>query len=160
MAGASDSHIVRTKTNDGLPEPIPSFQVNVITTETSIIVQWPYPSVPNGDILSYRLSYSYFSSFSKNPPTEGPAFKGSQEIDVGRQVHTIQHLPAGTSYNLTLSAKTSAGYGRASELTGTTKIGRPRFEKPIQANKFEDNDPMIVYLKAAEGVGAPVSFNF
>ena len=159
MAGVADSAVVRTKTNDGLPEPIPAWNINVVTTADSIIVQWPYPAVPNGDILSYRLSYTYFSSFQ--PPravTDGPPYKGSFAIDAhGRQMHTISNLPAGTTYNLTLSAKTSAGFGRATELEGTTRIGRPTFPTPIQPAKFDDNDPMIVNLRAAQGNGAPVS---
>ena len=161
MAGESASPVVRTKTNDGLPEPIPSWNINVITTEKSIIVQWPYPAVPNGDIISYKLSYQFWSSYDKRLSSakhNSPPFKGSFEIDAhNRQVHTIDNLPAGTTYNLTLSAKTSAGYGRATELVGTTKIGRPRFKNAIEPEKFEDNDPIIIKLEPAEGNGAPVS---
>ena len=78
MAGSADSKIVKSETDDGLPEPIPSWNIDVFTTESSITIQWPYPAVPNGDILSYRLSYSYWKSFLPVPPaeiTDGPPFK-------------------------------------------------------------------------------------
>ena len=52
MAGSADSKIVQSETDDGLPEPIPSWNIDVFTTESLITIQWPYPAVPNGDILS------------------------------------------------------------------------------------------------------------
>ena len=81
MAGSADSKIVKSETDDGLPEPIPSWNIDVFTTESSITIQWPYPAVPNGDILSYRLSYSYWKSFLPVPPaeiTDEPPFKVRQ----------------------------------------------------------------------------------
>ena len=56
-----------------------------------------------------------------------------------------------------MAAKTSAGFGRATELVGTTKIGRPQFSADIKPQKFEENDPIIVDLRAADGNGAPVA---
>ena len=59
MAGSADSKIVKSETDEGLPEPIPSWNIDVFATQSSITIQWPYPAVQNGDILSYRLSYPY-----------------------------------------------------------------------------------------------------
>ena len=39
MAGSADSQIVKSETDDGLPEPIPSWNIDVFTTESSITIQ-------------------------------------------------------------------------------------------------------------------------
>lgn len=158
MVGSTDSLIVRTKTNDGFPEAIPPYSINVITTEDAIIVQWPYPAMPNGEIQSYKLEYNFFDAFE--PPREvhsGPPFSGNFNIPGHKNVYTIENLPPGTIYNLTLSSKTSAGYGRPSEFLGTTKIGSPKWVAAYDAVEFSTTDDIVVKLKGAEGNGAPVS---
>ncbi|CAG5080131.1 Oidioi.mRNA.OKI2018_I69.PAR.g9482.t1.cds [Oikopleura dioica] len=158
MVGTTDSLVIPTKTNDGLPEPIPSFKIKVITTEESIIVQWPHPAVPNGDILAFKLGYAFFDAF--DGPRDfhpGPPFQGEFQIPASRNVYEIANLPPGTTYNLTLSAKTSAGFGRPSEFVGTTKIGSPKWTGAYDAREFSTNEDIVVTLRGADGNGAPVS---
>ena len=85
----------------------------------------------------------------------------SAEIDGYTTTYTISDLIPGALYNISLSAKTTAGYGRASELAVRTKIGRPVFDgasrtEPVQYDK-DSNNPFIVELFKAESNGAPIS---
>ena len=85
----------------------------------------------------------------------------SAEIDGYTTTYTISDLIPGALYNISLSAKTTSGYGRASQLAVRTKIGRPVFDgasrtEPVQYDK-DSNNPFIVELFKAESNGAPIS---
>ena len=159
VAGTTESNVVATRTMDGLPEAIPTYEIKTFPTENSIMLQWRQPAINNGKIVKYKLSYKYHSNF-QNLPNSGPDGQ-SAEIDGYTTTYTISDLIPGALYNISLSAKTTAGYGRASELAVRTKIGRPVFDgasrtEPVQYDK-DSNNPFIVELFKAESNGAPIS---
>lgn len=85
---------VTASTQEGFPEGLPDFDVEKITSGTSVILKWNEPSKPNGIITMYRL---YESGF---------------DVTVYMGLHRefeYRRLNPFTTYSITLEACTSAG---------------------------------------------------
>lgn len=155
VVGTTETKIESVRTMDGLPEQIPEYQISTYATENDISLTWREPPIRNGEITEYRLVWAYNSSFM--PPT-GEYEKGDTvRLDKYDYNHKITNLLPGSQYTLTLSAKTAAGYGRATQISERTKIGRPLFGQVEDPVEIKNRKKLLVRLQRARSNGAPVS---
>ena len=95
---------------------VPSAPVNVLVVDadnTSLLIMWDPPTVPNGIILSYRVEYFGVDTTS----TVNSSFYDVKDITVYNMTSTfIYELVPFSTYNITVAAATSTGEGPPSSM--------------------------------------------
>eukprot|EP00117_Sycon_ciliatum_P000322 scpid56408/ scgid2495/ Down syndrome cell adhesion molecule homolog len=125
------SAVLPLRMNDASSGEVQNLKVTM-TSPASAEVQFQEPDISqrNGDITSYRLSYSNVSchTATKTCPCSLYQCDLSKTIDISyppTQVHQIVFLRYYTTYSLTVSAVNRAGPGKASTVTFTTRERAP-----------------------------------
>ena len=95
---------------------VPSAPVNVLVVDadnTSLLLMWDPPTIPNGIILSYRVEYFGVETTS----TVNSSFYDVMDITVYNMTSTfIYELVPFSTYNITVAASTSIGEGPPSSM--------------------------------------------
>ncbi|KAJ8039739.1 Receptor-type tyrosine-protein phosphatase T [Holothuria leucospilota] len=110
------------KTKEGLPSPPRNIKVSN-KSKVSLTVEWDIPENPAGDIIRYEIC---------NQALEKPYDPDFKVIPCGPHsmivsphahvVHRITSLEPSTVYGIEISAYTSAGQGKISNITARTEI--------------------------------------
>uniref|UniRef100_H3BWJ5 protein-tyrosine-phosphatase n=1 Tax=Tetraodon nigroviridis TaxID=99883 RepID=H3BWJ5_TETNG len=151
----SDDTIVQT--DEDVPGPVPSQSLRAFPSEDSILLYWKKPSEPNGIIIQYEISYCGLHSFDPSFPLDQSVLTVSLPSNATN--HTFSQLHPGVTYELSIRASTSKGFGQAVTLNITTNISAPTIEKYDGSEAFlnETETTITVLVKPAQAKGAPIS---
>lgn len=157
VEGSTETSLDSLRTKDGLPEAISTEQIEHFESETEISLRWNEPYVSNGKVIEYRLTYSYDKSYLNDfKETKEAQLGGSINVDSYDRATTIKDLKPGSVYFVTVAARTSAGYGRATQLELRTKIEAPVFRSNQPYTRINDNT-VDVSLSSADSNGAEIT---
>uniref|UniRef100_A0A3B3VWJ3 Receptor-type tyrosine-protein phosphatase kappa n=1 Tax=Poecilia latipinna TaxID=48699 RepID=A0A3B3VWJ3_9TELE len=152
----SDETIIQT--DEDVPGPVPSQSLRATPSEETIILYWKEPAEPNGVITQYEvISYSGVRSFDPSVPLQRPGLMVSLPSNATH--YTFAQLHPGVTYQLSIRASTSKGFGPASTLNVTTNISAPTIDEYDVSEAFlnETATTITVLLKPAQAKGAPIS---
>lgn len=124
------SETVTALTKESVPDP-PSKLIQDQRDETSLTVSWTEPALIHGLLFGYR------------------AVLLGQDGDPGRNItmefepyisnHTFVGLRPGSTYALSLAARTGAGYGKPLEIVVYTRAPLPEVQTEVQLGDVDDN---------------------
>ncbi|KAM9704020.1 receptor-type tyrosine-protein phosphatase kappa isoform 2-T2 [Menidia menidia] len=151
----SDETIIQT--DEDVPGPVPSQSLRATPSEETISLYWKEPAEPNGVIIQYEISYSGIRSFDPSVPLQRPGLTVSLPSNATH--HMFSQLHPGVTYQLSIRASTSKGFGSAATLNVTTNISAPTIEEYDVSEAFlnETATTITVLLKPAQAKGAPIS---
>ncbi|CAN8004147.1 unnamed protein product, partial [Ixodes hexagonus] len=113
-----------------VPDP-PSQLVQDTREESSMTVSWKEPMISHGIITGYRVKLT--SQYAD------PEQRESVEVGAETRNHIFLFLKPGTTFTVTVEAKTSAGYGKPIELVAHTRApGRKNHLKRDIPNTFDN----------------------
>ncbi|TMS12429.1 Receptor-type tyrosine-protein phosphatase kappa [Larimichthys crocea] len=149
----SDETIIQT--DEDVPGAVPSQSLRATPFEDRILLYWKEPSEPNGVIIQsatavcVRLTLRCLSS-------------GRDSQCLCPQTPPITCFPSSTqvcTYQLSIRASTSKGFGPATTLNVTTNISAPTIDEYDGSEAFlnETATTITVLLKPAQAKGAPIS---
>ncbi|KAL7388858.1 hypothetical protein ABVT39_022037 [Epinephelus coioides] len=151
----SDETIIQT--DEDVPGSVPSQSLRATPFEDRILLYWKEPSEPNGVIIQYEISYSGLRSFDPSVPLQRPGLTVSLPSNATH--HLFSQLHPGVTYQLSIRASTSKGFGPATTLNVTTNISAPTIDEYDGSEAFlnETATTITVLLKPAQAKGAPIS---
>ncbi|TKS76269.1 Receptor-type tyrosine-protein phosphatase kappa [Collichthys lucidus] len=151
----SDETIIQT--DEDVPGAVPSQSLRATPFEDRILLYWKEPSEPNGVIIQYEISYSGVRSFDPSVPLQRPGLTVSLPSNATH--HLFSQLHPGVTYQLSIRASTSKGFGPATTLNVTTNISAPTIDEYDGSEAFlnETATTITVLLKPAQAKGAPIS---
>ncbi|KAG7222655.1 hypothetical protein INR49_026264 [Caranx melampygus] len=151
----SDETIIQT--DEDVPGPVPSQSLRATPFEDRILLYWKEPAEPNGIIIQYEISYSGLRSFDPSVPLQRPGLTVS--LPSNATYHLFSQLHPGVTYQLSIRASTSKGFGPATTLNVTTNISAPTIDEYDGSEAFlnETATTITVLLKPAQAKGAPIS---
>uniref|UniRef100_A0AC35U7G1 B-cell receptor CD22-like n=1 Tax=Rhabditophanes sp. KR3021 TaxID=114890 RepID=A0AC35U7G1_9BILA len=110
-AGDGESSSIRIKTKEDVPGPISKLKFKDILTD-SVNVTWHEPNEPNGDILTYLVSYH---------TTASQEYAQDANFRVKENFIVLDKLRENTHYSVSVKAETLKGFGTA--VTRDVRIG-------------------------------------
>uniref|UniRef100_A0A4W6EH24 protein-tyrosine-phosphatase n=1 Tax=Lates calcarifer TaxID=8187 RepID=A0A4W6EH24_LATCA len=151
----SDETIIQT--DEDVPGPVPSQSLRATPFEDRILLYWKEPAEPNGVIIQYEISYSGVRSFDPSVPLQRPGLTVS--LPSNATYHLFSQLHPGVTYQLSIRASTSKGFGPATTLNVTTNISAPTIDEYDGSEAFlnETATTITVLVKPAQAKGAPIS---
>uniref|UniRef100_A0ABM0MF46 Angiopoietin-1 receptor-like n=1 Tax=Saccoglossus kowalevskii TaxID=10224 RepID=A0ABM0MF46_SACKO len=108
---------MNTKTSETIPREPASIDVQR-TTENSIRFTWTDPTIFCGDILQYRITYRSTESVYSTTVLESKDILVDGDINT----YTLEKLPRGTQFKISVSASTSKGFGKPNSIISGTTI--------------------------------------
>ncbi|KAL3979574.1 hypothetical protein ACER0C_018124 [Sarotherodon galilaeus] len=153
----SDETIIQT--DEDVPGPVPSQSLKATPSEETISLSWKEPTEPNGVIIQYEISYSGVHSFDPSVPLQRPGLTVSLPSNASH--HMFSQLHPGVTYQLSIRASTSKGFGPATTLNVTTNISAPTIDEYDGQEAFlnETATTITVLLKPAQAKGAPIRYS-
>uniref|UniRef100_A0A8C5I0A3 protein-tyrosine-phosphatase n=1 Tax=Gouania willdenowi TaxID=441366 RepID=A0A8C5I0A3_GOUWI len=155
--GRKESDETVIQTDEDVPGPVPSQSLKATPSEETISLHWKEPSEPNGVIIQYEISYIAVRSFDPSVPLQRPGLTVSLPSNVSH--HVFYQLHPGVTYQLSIRASTSKGFGSATTVNVTTNISAPTIDEYDGSEAFlnETATTITVLLKPAQAKGAPIS---
>uniref|UniRef100_A0A669ETY0 protein-tyrosine-phosphatase n=1 Tax=Oreochromis niloticus TaxID=8128 RepID=A0A669ETY0_ORENI len=121
-----------------------------------IFLKWEEPVEPNGLITQYEISYQSIESSDPGINVPGPRRTVSKLRN--ETYHMFSGLHPGTTYLVSVRARTAKGFGQTALTEITTNISAPVFDyEDIPSPLSESESTITVLLRPALGRGAPVS---
>ncbi|XP_077864611.1 receptor-type tyrosine-protein phosphatase mu-like, partial [Saccoglossus kowalevskii] len=142
------------KLNTNTTETIPRKPASIVvqrTTENSIRFIWTDPTIFSGYILQYRITYKLYESMYSSTLLESKDLLVEGSIDT----HTLEGLPPGTQFEISVSASTSKGFGEPKSIIAGTKIGIDVSD--ILEEPQETNEPVLTETTATIVLRKPKS---
>uniref|UniRef100_A0A8D0D0U7 protein-tyrosine-phosphatase n=1 Tax=Sander lucioperca TaxID=283035 RepID=A0A8D0D0U7_SANLU len=155
--GRKESDETVIQTDEDVPGSVPSQSLRATPFEDRILLYWKEPAEPNGVIIQYEISYSGVRSFDPSVPLQRPGLTVSLPSNATH--HLFSQLHPGVTYQLSIRASTSKGFGSATTLNVTTNISAPTIDEYDGSEAFlnETATTITVLLKPAQAKGAPIS---
>uniref|UniRef100_A0A7N6F744 protein-tyrosine-phosphatase n=1 Tax=Anabas testudineus TaxID=64144 RepID=A0A7N6F744_ANATE len=155
--GRKESDETVIQTDEDVPGPVPSQSLKSTPYEDRINLHWKEPTEPNGIIIQYEISYSGVRSFDPSVPLQRPGLTVSLPSNTTH--HMFSQLHPGVTYQFSIRASTSKGFGPATTLNVTTNISAPTIDEYDGSEAFlnETATTITVLLKPAQAKGAPIS---
>ncbi|XP_034018396.1 receptor-type tyrosine-protein phosphatase kappa [Thalassophryne amazonica] len=155
--GRKESDETVIQTDEDVPGPVPTQSLRATPFEDRILLLWKEPTEPNGILIQYEISYSGVHSFDPSVPLQRPGLTVSLPSNATH--HLFSQLHPGVTYQLSIRASTSKGFGPSTVLNVTTNISAPTLEEYDGAEAFlnETATTITVLLKPAQAKGAPIS---
>ncbi|CAN7975950.1 unnamed protein product, partial [Ixodes persulcatus] len=123
------SNTVVAETKETVPDP-PSELVQDSREESSLTVSWKEPMISHGIITGYRVMLA--------GQYADPEQKESVEVGPEARNHSFLFLKPGSSFAVTVEAKTSAGYGKPIELIAYTRAPVPPVQTKVEVKTVDD----------------------
>ncbi|XP_042563228.1 receptor-type tyrosine-protein phosphatase U-like [Clupea harengus] len=121
-----------------------------------VFLKWEEPVEPNGLITQYEISYQ--SIESSDPSVNVPGQRRTVSKLRNETYHMFSGLHPGTTYLVSVRARTSKGFGQTALTEITTNISAPTFDyEEVPSPVSESENTITVVLRPAVGRGAPVS---
>uniref|UniRef100_A0A8C3AVX6 protein-tyrosine-phosphatase n=1 Tax=Cyclopterus lumpus TaxID=8103 RepID=A0A8C3AVX6_CYCLU len=154
--GRKESDETVIQTDEDVPGSVPSQSLRATPFEDRILLYWKEPAEPNGVIIQYEISYSGVRSFDPSVPLQRP---GLTVLPSNATHHLFSQLHPGVTYQLSIRASTSKGFGPAATLNVTTNISAPTIDEYDGSEAFlnETATTITILLKPAQAKGAPIS---
>uniref|UniRef100_A0A8C9TV55 protein-tyrosine-phosphatase n=1 Tax=Scleropages formosus TaxID=113540 RepID=A0A8C9TV55_SCLFO len=147
-----------------LPSPFSCSVPGGIATESltftplddMVFLKWEEPVEPNGLITQYEISYQSIESSDPGVNVPGPRRTVSKLRN--ETYHMFSGLQPGTTYLVSVRARTAKGFGLTALTEITTNISAPAFDySTAPAPLGESESTITVVLRPAQARGAPVS---
>uniref|UniRef100_A0A8C4ZUB3 protein-tyrosine-phosphatase n=1 Tax=Gadus morhua TaxID=8049 RepID=A0A8C4ZUB3_GADMO len=157
--GRKESDETVIQTDEDVPGPVPGQSVKATPYEDSIHLYWKEPAEPNGIIIQYEISYSGLRSFDPSVPLQRTGLVVSLPSNTTQ--HLFSPLHPGVTYQFSIRASTSKGFGQATTLNVSTNISAPTLEEYDGSEAFlnETATTITVLLKPAQAKGAPIRYD-
>uniref|UniRef100_A0A4W4FXT3 Receptor-type tyrosine-protein phosphatase U n=1 Tax=Electrophorus electricus TaxID=8005 RepID=A0A4W4FXT3_ELEEL len=154
--GKKESREVTFQTEEDVPGGIAPESLTFTPLDDMIFLKWEEPVEPNGLITQYEISYQSIESFDPSVNVPGPRRTVSKLRN--ETYHMFSGLHPGTTYLVSVRARTAKGFGQTALTEITTNISAPAFDyDDIPSPLSESESTITVLLRPALGRGAPVS---
>ncbi|XP_053718532.1 receptor-type tyrosine-protein phosphatase U [Synchiropus splendidus] len=154
--GRKESSEVTFMTEEDIPGVVAKESLVFTALEDMIIFKWEEPSEPNGIITQYEISYQIVASSDPNININSPrrtVYKLRNET-----LHNFTTFHPGTTYLVSIRARTSKGFGPTTSSEFTTNSSAPLFEyERVPPPLTETENTITVLLQPASAQGSPVS---
>uniref|UniRef100_A0AAY4CSM1 Receptor-type tyrosine-protein phosphatase U n=1 Tax=Denticeps clupeoides TaxID=299321 RepID=A0AAY4CSM1_9TELE len=154
--GKKEGREVTFQTDEDIPGGIASESLTFTPLDDMIFLKWEEPVEPNGLITQYEISYQSIESSDPGINVPGPRRTVSKLRN--ETYHMFSNLHPGTTYLISVRARTAKGFGQTALNEITTNISAPTFDyADIPSPLRETESTITVLLRPAQGRGAPVS---
>uniref|UniRef100_A0A3B5MMC6 protein-tyrosine-phosphatase n=1 Tax=Xiphophorus couchianus TaxID=32473 RepID=A0A3B5MMC6_9TELE len=154
--GKKESREVSFQTEEDIPGGIAPESLTFTPLDDMIFLKWEEPVEPNGLITQYEISYQSIESSDPGINVPGPRRTVSKLKN--ETYHMFSNLHPGTTYLISVRARTAKGFGQTALTEITTNISAPTFDYGDMPSPLSETDHTItVVLRPAQGRGAPVS---
>ncbi|XP_055782425.1 receptor-type tyrosine-protein phosphatase U-like isoform X7 [Salvelinus fontinalis] len=164
--GKKEGREVTFQTEEDIPGGITPESLTFTPLEDMIFLKWEEPVEPNGLITQYEISYQSIESSDPGINVPGPRRTVSKLRN--ETYHMFSNLHPGTTYLISVRARTTKGFGQTALTEITTNISDSQYcSLSIRAPMFDYGDMLsplsetestiTVLLRPALGRGAPVS---
>ncbi|KAL0962169.1 hypothetical protein UPYG_G00336590 [Umbra pygmaea] len=154
--GKKESREVTFQTEEDIPGGIAPESLTFTPLDDMIFLKWEEPVEPNGVITQYEISYQGIESSDPGINVPGPRRTVSKLRN--ETYHMFSGLHPGTTYLVSVRARTAKGFGQTALTEITTNISAPVFDyEDVPAPLSESESTITVLLRPALGRGAPVS---
>ncbi|KAL2080557.1 hypothetical protein ACEWY4_024350 [Coilia grayii] len=154
--GKKDGREVTFQTEEDIPGGIAPESLTFTPLDDMIFLKWEEPVEPNGLITQYEISYQSIESSDPSVNVPGPRRTVSKLRN--ETYHMFSGLHPGTTYLVSVRARTSKGFGQTALTEITTNISAPAFDyEDVPSPVSESESTITVVLRPAMGRGAPVS---
>uniref|UniRef100_A0A8C2HZU8 Receptor-type tyrosine-protein phosphatase U n=1 Tax=Cyprinus carpio TaxID=7962 RepID=A0A8C2HZU8_CYPCA len=152
--GKKESREVTFQTEEDIPGGIAPESLTFTPLDDMIFLKWEEPLEPNGLITQYEISYQSIESSDPSINVPGPRRTVSKLKN--ETYHMFSGLHPGTTYLVSVRARTAKGFGQTALTEITTNISGEEMYVPSPLSESEST--ITVLLRPALGRGAPVSF--
>uniref|UniRef100_A0AAQ4NP58 protein-tyrosine-phosphatase n=1 Tax=Gasterosteus aculeatus aculeatus TaxID=481459 RepID=A0AAQ4NP58_GASAC len=154
--GKKEGREVTFQTEEDIPGGIAPESLTFTPLDDMIFLKWEEPVEPNGLISQYEISYQSIESSDPGINVPGPRRTVSKLKN--ETYHMFSNLHPGTTYLISVRARTVKGFGLTALTEITTNISAPMFDYGDMPSPLSETDSTItVLLRPAQGRGAPVS---
>uniref|UniRef100_A0A671W0D3 protein-tyrosine-phosphatase n=1 Tax=Sparus aurata TaxID=8175 RepID=A0A671W0D3_SPAAU len=154
--GKKESREVTFQTEEDIPGGIAPESLTFTPLDDMIFLKWEEPVEPNGLITQYEISYQSIESSDPGINVPGPRRTVSKLRN--ETYHMFSGLHPGTTYLVSVRARTAKGFGQTALTEITTNISAPVFDyEDIPSPLSESESTITVLLRPALARGAPVS---
>nr|XP_046182495.1 LOW QUALITY PROTEIN: receptor-type tyrosine-protein phosphatase U-like [Oncorhynchus gorbuscha] len=154
--GKKEGREVTFQTEEDIPGGIVPESLTFTPLDEMIFLKWEEPVEPNGVITQYEISYQGIESSDPGINVPGPRRTVSKLRN--ETYHMFSGLHPGTTYLVSVRARTAKGFGQTALTEITTNISAPVFDyEDVPAPLSESESTITVLLRPALGRGAPVS---
>uniref|UniRef100_A0A4W5QEM8 Receptor-type tyrosine-protein phosphatase U n=1 Tax=Hucho hucho TaxID=62062 RepID=A0A4W5QEM8_9TELE len=154
--GKKEGREVTFQTEEDIPGGIAPESLTFTPLEDMIFFKWEEPVEPNGLINQYEISYQSIESSDPGINVPGPRRTVSKLRN--ETYHMFSNLHHGTTYLISVRARTTKGFGQTALTEITTNISAPMFDYGDMLSPLSETESTItVLLRPALGRGAPVS---
>uniref|UniRef100_H2TUD0 protein-tyrosine-phosphatase n=1 Tax=Takifugu rubripes TaxID=31033 RepID=H2TUD0_TAKRU len=155
--GKKEGREVTFQTDEDIPGGIAPESLTFTPLDDMIFLKWEEPVEPNGLITQYEVS-PYQSIESSDPGINVPGPRRTVSKLRNETYHMFSNLHPGTTYLISVRARTAKGFGQTALTEITTNISAPTFDYGDMPSPLSETDSTItVLLRPAQGRGAPVS---
>uniref|UniRef100_A0A672HR10 protein-tyrosine-phosphatase n=1 Tax=Salarias fasciatus TaxID=181472 RepID=A0A672HR10_SALFA len=145
-----------SRTKCAVPGGIAPESLTFTPLDDMIFLKWEEPVEPNGLITQYEISYQSIESSDPGINVPGPRRTVSKLKN--ETYHMFSNLHPGTTYLISVRARTAKGFGQTALTEITTNISAPTFDYGDMPSPLSETESTItVLLRPAQGRGAPVS---
>uniref|UniRef100_A0A669E3Z1 protein-tyrosine-phosphatase n=1 Tax=Oreochromis niloticus TaxID=8128 RepID=A0A669E3Z1_ORENI len=154
--GKKEGREVTFQTEEDIPGGIAPESLTFTPLDDMIFLKWEEPVEPNGLITQYEISYQSIESSDPSINVPGPRRTVSKLKN--ETYHMFSNLHPGTTYLISVRARTAKGFGQTALTEITTNISAPTFDYGDMPSPLSETESTItVLLRPAQGRGAPVS---
>uniref|UniRef100_A0A8C9Z727 protein-tyrosine-phosphatase n=1 Tax=Sander lucioperca TaxID=283035 RepID=A0A8C9Z727_SANLU len=154
--GKKEGREVTFQTEEDIPGGIAPESLTFTPLDDMIFLKWEEPIEPNGLITQYEISYQSIESSDPGINVPGPRRTVSKLKN--ETYHMFSNLHPGTTYLISVRARTVKGFGQTALTEITTNISAPTFDYGDMPSPLSETESTItVLLRPAQGRGAPVS---
>ncbi|XP_044063785.1 receptor-type tyrosine-protein phosphatase U isoform X3 [Siniperca chuatsi] len=154
--GKKEGREVTFQTEEDIPGGIAPESLTFTPLDDMIFLKWEEPVEPNGLITQYEISYQSIESSDPGINVPGPRRTVSKLKN--ETYHMFSNLHPGTTYLISVRARTAKGFGQTALTEITTNISAPTFDYGDMPSPLSETESTItVLLRPAQGRGAPVS---
>ncbi|TMS11087.1 Receptor-type tyrosine-protein phosphatase U [Larimichthys crocea] len=154
--GKKEGREVTFQTEEDIPGGIAPESLTFTPLDDMIFLKWEEPIEPNGLITQYEISYQSIESSDPGINVPGPRRTVSKLKN--ETYHMFSNLHPGTTYLISVRARTAKGFGQTALTEITTNISAPTFDYGDMPSPLSETESTItVLLRPAQGRGAPVS---
>uniref|UniRef100_A0A3B4E3B3 protein-tyrosine-phosphatase n=1 Tax=Pygocentrus nattereri TaxID=42514 RepID=A0A3B4E3B3_PYGNA len=154
--GKKEGKEVTFQMEEDVPGGIAPESLTFTPLDDMIFLKWEEPVEPNGLITQYEISYQSIESSDPGINVPGPRRTVSKLRN--ETYHMFSNLHPGTTYLISVRARTAKGFGQTALTEITTNISAPTFDYGDMPSPLSETESTItVLLRPAQGRGAPVS---
>lgn len=154
--GKKEGKEVMFQTEEDIPGGIAPESLTFTPLDDMVFLKWEEPVEPNGIITQYEISYQSIESSDPGINVPGPRRTVSKLRN--ETYHMFSNLHPGTTYLISVRARTAKGFGQTALTEITTNISAPTFDYGDMPSPLSETESTItVLLRPAQGRGAPVS---